>query len=497
MYDKKADPVLTDYDITINSIHRENMFKGTIIVCIVYAIFAFVLITAAYFSDNIRDLLFDKFLPFTLIYIIGTIIIILIFIYYIVSFVPKKIDKNKLDDSISCPDYWKLEILDDDVIENSFDTTNYNKKLFKYRCVMDEKVFNKGAIYKQDRNTDPELQYKLGNKPSFISKLTDDILPTTSDTLNTLNTFLEYNKENDKFYYLYKNVNDYNDKNLTYTNNRAVSKKIKKDLQDAALIMNNYQKKKNNENVYYEDKIITVETPVATPSASATAAISRTQLVTNYLNSPNLLTSASSLSPGSTNIAIADDAVSYYSTVYDWSTFNLNDYKNKIGDNWNKKVYIIDTNVQSGTNFIQIGTMKQNQDNKNIYFEGINSITIGTGLFTNNKNNKNYYFDKTYISSSDLSETVTKEGANGLIKGPKVRLFHVSERPVQIPSTSSVIDSAKIPLMCSAVYPSFLASKEDEYSENNTLRCAYSSICKIPWSDLHCNEITIKDSAAN
>ena len=39
MCDKKSDPVLTDYDITINSIHQENMFKGTISVCIVYAIF--------------------------------------------------------------------------------------------------------------------------------------------------------------------------------------------------------------------------------------------------------------------------------------------------------------------------------------------------------------------------------------------------------------------------------------------------------------------------
>jgi hypothetical protein len=492
MYDKKADPVLTDYDITINSIHRENMFKGTIIVCIVYAIFAFVLITAAYFSDNIRDLLFDKFLPFTLIYIIGTIIIILIFIYYIVSFVPKKIDKNKLDDSISCPDYWKLEILDDDAIKNSFDTTNYNKKLFKYRCVMDEKVFNKGAIYKQDKNAPTTEQYKLGNKPAFISNSTDDILPTTgSETLNTLKQFLEYNKENDKFYYLYKNVNDYNDKNLTYTNNRNVSSNIKKDLQDAALIMNNYQKIKKDNNVYYEDKIITPTTALPVPTPTAITARRNEDVVTNYLNSPNLLTSASSLSDSINNIAIvAGIDRTYYSTVYDWSTFNLNDYKNKIGDTWNKNVYIIDTNVPTVTNYILVGTMEQNPDNKNIYFKGIKSINIASGLFGNNITYKNYYFDKTYISPSPLSVNVTTSNANLLVKGPKIRLFDVSERPVQIPS--GALDTAKIPLMCSAVYPSLLASKEDNYSENNTLRCAYSSICKIPWSDLHCNEIEIK-----
>ena len=80
MCDKNTEPALTDYDITMNSLHQDNMFKGTIVVCIIYAVFAFVLIAAAYFVDNIRDLLFDKFLPFTLIYIVGTILIIMIFI---------------------------------------------------------------------------------------------------------------------------------------------------------------------------------------------------------------------------------------------------------------------------------------------------------------------------------------------------------------------------------------------------------------------------------
>jgi len=147
MCDKNTEPALTDYDITMNSLHQDNMFKGTIVVCIIYAVFAFILIAAAYFVDNIRNLLFDKFLPFTLIYIVGTIIIIMIFIYNILTFKPKKIDKKKVDENISCPDYWKLEVLDDNVINNSFDTANYNKNLFKYRCVMDEKVFNKVNIY--------------------------------------------------------------------------------------------------------------------------------------------------------------------------------------------------------------------------------------------------------------------------------------------------------------------------------------------------------------
>ena len=73
--------------------------------------------------------------------------------------------------------------------------------------------------------------------------------------------------------------------------------------------------------------------------------------------------------------------------------------------------------------------------------------------------------------------------------GPKVRLFHKTERQPEIQKKD--LDKEHIPLTCSAVYPSFLASKEDKYSENNTLRCAYSKICNIPWSDLHCNDINL------
>ena len=35
-------PKLSDYDITVYNIKRNNMFKGTILMCIIYAIFAFI-----------------------------------------------------------------------------------------------------------------------------------------------------------------------------------------------------------------------------------------------------------------------------------------------------------------------------------------------------------------------------------------------------------------------------------------------------------------------
>ena len=73
---------LTDYDWKVYNLKRQKMFKGTIAVCIIYAILASALIVLSYAFSSIRDILFVRFLPFTIIYIIGTIIIVIALIVY-------------------------------------------------------------------------------------------------------------------------------------------------------------------------------------------------------------------------------------------------------------------------------------------------------------------------------------------------------------------------------------------------------------------------------
>jgi len=138
-------PILSDYDKTMNTIKHENMFKGTVIICIVYAIFGFILLAAAYFSDIARDLLFNRFLPFTLIYIIGTILIIMTMLFFIFTFEPVKINKISNIDDISCPDYWKVQIIDEKYIGDSFDINYIND--FKYKCIMDTDIFDKKYLF--------------------------------------------------------------------------------------------------------------------------------------------------------------------------------------------------------------------------------------------------------------------------------------------------------------------------------------------------------------
>jgi hypothetical protein len=155
------------------------------------------------------------------------------------------------------------------------------------------------------------------------------------------------------------------------------------------------------------------------------------------------------------------------------------------------KVYAIDDSLTSSNNFILLGEITSNTVNKQMYFQGRTSVTVPASVFTSKISANSYYFDDTYIVSRGTTLDSTSNYTTAALaiydKGPKVRLFHKSERQPEILTKNLATEN--IPLTCSAVYPTFLASKENKYAENNTLRCAYSKVCNIPWSDLHCNDI--------
>jgi hypothetical protein len=51
-----------------------------------------------------------------------------------------------------------------------------------------------------------------------------------------------------------------------------------------------------------------------------------------------------------------------------------------------------------------------------------------------------------------------------------------------------------LPMICDSTYPMYLASRDEITSKNNNkfdnniFRCAYSKICKVPWSDMNCDK---------
>jgi len=162
----KDDPEndLTDYDRTIFNLKREKVFYGTIAICVLYASFALLLFILSLLSEKVKFLLLNNFLPFTIVYIIGTVIIVLYLIAQVMEFKPYKIDKTIKYNDISCPDYWILEPIkpvstDKDIqtlIDNqfklAFESNAINMNVYNYRCKLNSNIFNKQDIYLTDKN---------------------------------------------------------------------------------------------------------------------------------------------------------------------------------------------------------------------------------------------------------------------------------------------------------------------------------------------------------
>jgi len=245
----KNEDTLSEYDIAIFKIKQQKVFWGTIAICVLFAIVALILFLASYLSENVRYVLLNRFLPFTVVFIVGTILLVSYLGYQVYYFEAVKIDRNNNFDQLSCPDYWKLERVPDFNLDDGnqrllFDQST-NPNLFTYRCVMDDKLFKKGNIaYKKN-----EL-LKLANANFNDDKVTDN----TDSSINT----------NDK--YLYANL---------VTSNNVFYKNIAKnnvnvaELMKHSLIMNNYTNL--NSNNFNESKVLDFKYNIDTSTLNTVA----------------------------------------------------------------------------------------------------------------------------------------------------------------------------------------------------------------------------------
>jgi len=223
------DDNLTDYDRTIYYQKKEKVFYGTIAICVLYASFALLLLLASYLSDKIKYLLLNNFLPFTIVYVIGTIFIVFYLINQVLNFKPYKIDKNARYDSLSCPDYWILEkVISSDnssnnLFKNMFDSNVVNYNLFNYRCKLNNNVFDKYDIYSSDNNYNFTNLNNTDNKPSTTDK---NIILNNPDNYNIYTNVLNSSNLNNINKNIFKNNSNLNLKYELIKNN---------------LIMNNYK----------------------------------------------------------------------------------------------------------------------------------------------------------------------------------------------------------------------------------------------------------------
>jgi hypothetical protein len=175
--------VYTEEEMKIYSNERASIYKGTITICVIYSVIAFILILIGYFTEWGRDFLLGTILPFVITYIIGTIVIIIILADWVSKYKPRKIDDRSAYDNDICPDYWNLQQLTDEELGKLNFSSNVNRNLMNYKCVLDSTVIDRIELANSDRN-----KYKFtNNSDGTVNSLNDNLSHLYVD-LNTIDS---------------------------------------------------------------------------------------------------------------------------------------------------------------------------------------------------------------------------------------------------------------------------------------------------------------------
>jgi len=154
---QKLYPNMTTAQYNSYVANKTNFFKGTVAVCVTYAVFAAGLLLVTLFSDSAKEFVGDTIMPFTITFVIGTIITVAVVIMQVVNYKPS-IPASNIYDKDVCPDYWILEQTPDSELKQASTT---NQPLLKYRCRPDPNVYNYPTFY--DSTNSKLSQYQNNN----------------------------------------------------------------------------------------------------------------------------------------------------------------------------------------------------------------------------------------------------------------------------------------------------------------------------------------------
>lgn len=136
----KNNPSLSTADIKSYNVKKTQLFKLTIVICAIYGTLALTVLLLTLFSAKGSQIFTEEIRPFTLTFVGGMILVIILLIIQIITFKPQALTTSVYDKD-SCPDFWKLVAtpINDPVYLNA----NSNiKSLFKYQCVPDYNYLN-------------------------------------------------------------------------------------------------------------------------------------------------------------------------------------------------------------------------------------------------------------------------------------------------------------------------------------------------------------------
>ncbi len=385
---------LSAYDMKIYEGRREKIFYGSIAVVIFYAVIALLLLLSSYYFESIRFILFNRFLVFTVVFIVGTIIIALILAHQVYFFKAVKVNKRYQYDNLSCPDYWNLKQVYDEttlpVYQKAF-SSNIDINLFKYSCEMNSNIFSSNDIF--------VANFKNGHTGG-ASPVTDHHFIYTTATGNTSGLPIANLKsvasgtrvlEPDTNKFIFANINDSKSdeiiQKLIDARNTTEDKfqAFKSSVLGASYIMNNYRYDREN--------------------------------------------NADLLSGG------------YY------------------------------YNLLNGDNITP-------QDNDILRRNMIDNSAFSYNILV--KDGAHPDSGTTYKDKNDSTD------AGKPIRKPALLDNNLTRNSVAVNTT---------PLVCNRLYPSLLATVDKDIYENsggrydsNLMRCAYSKLCQVPWSEMNCDK---------
>lgn len=132
---------LSDAELAAYQTNKAGWFKGTIAVCVVYGVFALALLAIAVFDTRGRQFLSEDFLPFTITFVAGMIVVIILLVVQIVTFKPKKLETVLYDREV-CPDYWKFVPTTSADVTHLQNDDSSEQHLMKMKCVPDPEVIS-------------------------------------------------------------------------------------------------------------------------------------------------------------------------------------------------------------------------------------------------------------------------------------------------------------------------------------------------------------------
>ena len=130
----------SDAELAAYQIKKGSLFKGTIAVCVIYGVFAVLLLVIAFTDVRGRQMLSEDFLPFTITFVAGMIIVIIMLVIQITTFKPQKFETIMYDRDM-CPDYWKAVPATQTEMEAGVGDDTADQSLKRIKCVPDPDVF--------------------------------------------------------------------------------------------------------------------------------------------------------------------------------------------------------------------------------------------------------------------------------------------------------------------------------------------------------------------